>query len=589
MPAVKSFAAKRTETRVRLRKLALRCDGTSPEVPLQAQGDDSHLSGFWRPLRYFSLARVVVAGVLLAYLPLMRSAFGIGPGVDGATFVATSIAYVVAAIVLLLVSRPGRFRLEVLVYIQVAVDLTALAVLIHAGRGVSDGLVMLLLLPNAGAAIMVGQRSSLFFAALSSIALMLIAVSQWLRGEVTEAAIAQAGLIGAVLLVTVLIVGRLASMLAAQERLAAQRGQDLRNQLAVTQAVISELHDGVLVLGDHGEVRAINRSARVMLAAVEGDDALPGLPSLWSALQRPASLDSPLSLMVSPDSNGESDDMRPMSTGRVVTFSVISEANQPERLLRARQLDSPGGGRDTVVVVEDLGRLERRAQQLKLASMGRLSASIAHEIRNPLAAIRHANGLLGEQLESPAQQRLAGIVEDNCVRINRIIEDVLSISRRGSAAPEPIAAAAFLSRVIAEYVLQSGVDPTRVECLIESDQPIWFDAGNLRQIILNLLGNALRHSSGALGAVRITWSRERGVPTLSVSDDGPGVPQSVREHLFEPFLTTEARGTGLGLHLTRELCNANAARIRYLPAGDNPPVRSQFVIEPLLPPAGLDR
>jgi two-component system sensor histidine kinase PilS (NtrC family) len=242
-----------------------------------------------------------------------------------------------------------------------------------------------------------------------------------------------------------------------------------------------------------------------------------------------------------------------------------------------------------VVVVEDLGRLERRAQQLKLASMGRLSASIAHEIRNPLAAIRHANGLLGERLDSPAQQRLAGIVEDNCVRINRIIEDVLSISRRGSAAPEPIAAAAFLARVIAEYVLQSGVDPARVECRIESDQPIWFDAGNLRQIIINLLGNALRHSSQAPGAVQIIWSRERGAPTLAVCDDGPGVPQSVREHLFEPFLTTEARGTGLGLHLTRELCNANAARIRYLPAGDNPPVRSQFIIEPALLPAGLVR
>ncbi len=558
-------------------------------MPLQAQVSDPRLSGFWRPLRYFSLARVAVAGVLLVYLRLMRSAFGIGSGVDATTFVATAIGYMVAAIVLLLVSRPGRFRLETLVFIQVTVDLIALVVLIYAGRGVMDGLAVLLVLPNAGAAILIGQRPSLFFGALSAIALMLMAVFQWLRGEATEVAIAQAGLIGAALLGTVLIVGRLASLLAAQERLAAKRGEDLRNQLAVTQAVISELHDGVLVLSEQGEVRAINRSARVMLAAVDGDDALPGLPSLWSALQQPASTEPALSLIVSPDSNGESDDMRPMSGGRAVTFSVAPGTNQPERLLRARQLDSTGDGRDTVVVVEDLGRLERRAQQLKLASMGRLSASIAHEIRNPLAAIRHANGLLGERLDSPAQQRLAAIVEDNCVRINRIIEDVLSISRRGSAAPEPIAAAAFLARVIAEYVVQSDVDPTRVDCCIESEEPIWFDAGNLRQVILNLLGNALRHSSHAPGAVRITWAHAGGTPTLSVSDDGPGVPQSVRDHLFEPFLTTEARGTGLGLHLARELCNANAARIRYLPAGDNPPIRSQFVIEPALPPASLAR
>lgn len=558
-------------------------------MPLQAQGSDSRLSGYWRSLRYFSLARVVVAGVLLVYLHLARSAFGTGSGIDGKIFVITAIGYMVTAIMLLLVSRPGRLSLETLVFIQVTVDLIALVILIHASRGVLDGLAVLLVLPNAGAAILIGQRSSLFFAALSAIALMLIAVVQWLRGEATEVAIAQAGLIGAALFATVLIVGRLASLLAAQERLAAERGEALRNQLAVTQAVISELHDGVLVLGEQGEVRAINRSARVMLAAVDGDDALPGLPSLWSALRQPASMAPSLSLIVSPDSNGESDDMRPMAGGRAVTFSVVAGANQPERLLRARQLDSTGDGRDIVVVVEDLGRLERRAQQLKLASMGRLSASIAHEIRNPLGAIRHANGLLGEQLDSPAQQRLAAIVEDNCVRINRIIEDVLSISRRGSAAPEPIAAAAFLARVIAEYVVQSDVDPTRVDCFIESDEPIWFDAGNLRQIVLNLLGNALRHSSLAPGAVRITWSRQSGAPTLSVSDDGPGVPQSVRDHLFEPFLTTEARGTGLGLHLARELCNANGARIRYLPAGDNPPIRSQFIIEPALPPAGLAR
>lgn len=559
-------------------------------MTVQAQGGDSPLSGFWRPLRYFSLARVVVAGALLVSLRLVRSAFGIGSGVDGTMFVVTAIGYMIAAILLLLASRPGRFRLETLVLIQVTVDLIALVVLIHAGQGVLDGLAVLLVLPNAGAAILIGQRSSLFFAALSAIALMLIAVVQWLRGEATEIAIAQAGLIGAALFATVLIVSRLASLLASQERLAAQRGEALRNQLAVTQAVISELHDGVLVLGEQGEVRAINRSAKVMLAAVDGDDALPGLPSLWSALRQSASMAPSLPLIVSPDSNGENDDRRPMSGDRAVTFSVAPGANQPERLLRARQLDSTGDGRDTVVVVEDLGRLERRAQQLKLASMGRLSASIAHEIRNPLAAIRHANGLLGERLDSPVQQRLAAIVEDNCVRINRIIEDVLSISRRGSAAPEPIAVAAFLARVIAEYVVQSDVDPTRVDCLIESDEPIWFDAGNLRQIVLNLLGNALRHSSLAPRAVRITWSRERGALTLSVSDDGPGVPQSVRDHLFEPFLTTEARGTGLGLYLARELCSANAARIRYLPAGDNPPVRSQFVIEPpALPPAGLAR
>jgi signal transduction histidine kinase len=221
------------------------------------------------------------------------------------------------------------------------------------------------------------------------------------------------------------------------------------------------------------------------------------------------------------------------------------------------------------------------AQQLQLASMSRLSGSIAHEIRNPLAAILHANGLLAERLAERQLQRLATIVEDNCRRINRVIEDVLSISRRGGATPEAPPAAAFLARTSDEYVVQSGADPRRIACRIAQDAPIWFDAGHLRQRLLNLRGNALRHASPRPDAVGVEWvPQTSGRAMLIVGDDGPGVPPVSRVHLFEPFFTTEARGTGLGLHLARELCTANGATIRYRPASDNPAQRSAFVVEP---------
>jgi two-component system sensor histidine kinase PilS (NtrC family) len=213
--------------------------------------------------------------------------------------------------------------------------------------------------------------------------------------------------------------------------------------------------------------------------------------------------------------------------------------------------------------------------------MGRLSASIAHEIRNPLSAIRHANGLLAEQLDGQRLQRLAAIVEDNCRRIDRVIEDVLSISRRGSAAPEPLPPEAFIVQTISELLAQSGADARRVVCSVRSDAPIWFDAGNLRQVLLNLVGNALRHATEARGAVEVEWGPdESGRLVLVVADDGPGVPAASRMHLFEPFFTTESRGTGLGLHLARELCAANGATIRYRPGGADPPLRSAFVVEP---------
>lgn len=546
--------------------------------PLPAAGpSQSDSAAYWRSLAYFALSRLVVAAVLVAYVPVLRGTGGLQAGFDVPVFLPVAIVYLIVSVVLVFVSRSGRVRFRTLAALQVAIDVAALSVLIHAAGGLRSGLAILLILPNAGAAILLGTRLALFFAASS--ALLLLAETAWrlLRDDVNEAVLVQAGLVGAALLAGVLVVCRLAARLEAQERLAWRRGEDLRNQLAVTQAVIGAVHDGVVVLGERGEPRAINRSAREMLGGSEADGALPGLPPLRAALGLPSPADPSRS---APSAVG----------GEAVAFGVPDGPGGAERRLRARMLAMPGGPADAVVLLEDLGRLEERAQQLKLASMGRLSASIAHEVRNPLAAIRHANGLLAERLADRQLQRLATIVEDNCQRINRVIEDVLSISRRGSATPEPLPAAAFLARTIDEYVAQSGADPRRITCRVALDAPIWFDAGNLRQVLLNLLGNALRHAGARPDAVRVEWASDAsGRPVLTVADDGPGVPPALRVHLFEPFFTTEARGTGLGLHLARELCTANGATIRYRPASDNPAQRSAFVVEPLLSPPGRVR
>lgn len=249
--------------------------------------------------------------------------------------------------------------------------------------------------------------------------------------------------------------------------------------------------------------------------------------------------------------------------------------------IRLRFLGSDDSGGDTVVMLEDQRLIEERAQQLKLASMGRLSASIAHEVRNPLAAIRHANSLLAERLDDPAQARLARIVEDNTVRIDRIVGDVLSIARRERAADEAIDVPAFLKGFLPEFVAASGADPRRISVRLETDRPIRFDSNHLRQVLFNLLGNALRYASQDESAVLIEWrEREPHRLELKVADDGPGLPTEMLEHAFEPFFTTESRGTGLGLYLARELCNANAATIRYEIGAPSARYRGAFVIEP---------
>lgn len=517
--------------------------------------DASPLAARWRALRYFSIARVVVAAVLLAYVPALHGMRSTVAAFDGQRFMAVSACYLLLAIAMVGLARPGRIRLQHWVTMQLVVDVLALTLLIHFAASLRAGLAILLILPNAGAAILTEPRRALFFASLSTLALLSLTAWHWSIGQADEASVAQAGMIGAALMATVLVVSWLAMRLEGQERLARQRGTDLHNQLAVTQAVISELGEGVVVLSESGGIRAINPAARQMLG-VEARNTGAVAARL-----------APLRELA----------QSPLPVGTATTAQLEIDTAQGARRLRARRLT---GAHDAVLMLEDLGRLEQRAQQLKLASMGRLSASIAHEIRNPLAAIRHANGLLAEELADPRARRLATIVEDNCLRIDRIIEDVLSISRRGAAQPEPIDVARFVPGILTDHATQLGIDPLRLACHVECTDPIWFDPGNLRQVLLNLVGNALRYASQQPGGVTLTWRRVSDRHELEVSDDGPGVPQADRTHLFEPFFTTDSRGTGLGLHLARELCAANAATIRYRGPGDNPPVRSAFIIEP---------
>ena len=182
-------------------------------------------------------------------------------------------------------------------------------------------------------------------------------------------------------------------------------------------------------------------------------------------------------------------------------------------------------------------------------------------------------------MSEPRLQRLARIVEDNTVRIDRVVEDVLSIARRERPALEPLDVARFLESVIPELVVMSGADRRRIEVALSAVEPILFDPGQLRQVLVNLLGNALRYASDAPGAVRIEWRRGASDRLeLRVSDDGPGLPPGMIEHVFEPFFTTESRGTGLGLYLAREFCAANRAVLRYETSQDAGRHRGAFVL-----------
>lgn len=549
-------------------------------APSRGAADSAH----WTSLRFLGIARLIIALMLLGYLPLFEALPGVEALPDPRMYGFVALGYLAAAAFFLLALRGAPRRFGRQVALQIAADVVALSLLIHAAGGVRSGLAILLIAPVAGGAALSSATVSLSFAALAT--LLLLAQTGWhaLHNGAGETAFVQTGLVGALLFATALVVNRLARRLTTQEELARRRGRDLGHQRAINALVIARMSDGVVVLDADGHASAANPAAREML----GDSGeAGGWHALAQALARlRAGGSGAVDFGVAPGTAGGV--ARRLRARVLVPTAGALRGERDERDERGPPGEADSTPRDAVVVLEDLDRLDERAQQSKLAAMGRLSASIAHEIRNPLGAIRHANGLLAERIavspDDPALARLTAIVEANCLRINRIIEDVLSISRRGAATPEPIAMHDYLPAFVAELA-QSTADAGRIELVVTSSQPMWFDAGHLRQLLVNLATNALRHASGAPGAVRVEWGGDGGEPELKVADDGPGLSAEAEQHLFEPFFTTVSRGTGLGLFLARELCHANGATIAYRRARDNPRFHGAFVVMPRAAPA----
>ena len=248
---------------------------------------------------------------------------------------------------------------------------------------------------------------------------------------------------------------------------------------------------------------------------------------------------------------------------------------QPPARRHGVQLAALAGGllgdpAPTVVFVQDVGRMRQQAQQMKLVALGRLTASIAHEIRNPLSSIGHAAELLDEDpAMGEGEKRLISIIHGNVGRLDRIVQEILYLNRRDRAHPEAIDATTYLGNFAQEFC---SVDKVPADCLdiqARTTLRMWFDRQHLYQVLWNLVRNAWRHSQKRPGSVRVLLgpSPAPGHLVLDVHDDGPGVPPGAQAHLFEPFFTTEAQGTGLGLYIARELCEGNGARLEYV---DNP-------------------
>jgi two-component system sensor histidine kinase PilS (NtrC family) len=526
---------------------------------LQALSAESRAT-FWRSLQTLNATRVVIALVLLVYLSFDNR----GLRASGQYYyLQICLVYLGLSIVFALsaVYMQRRFLLQLLS--QIACDLAIISLLYLAGGGVRSGLAILYLFPLAGLAILAPLLLALFCTSLVS--LFMLGESTWqifmMEGD---RGVLQSGLYGAAFFAAVLVVNRMADKLIGQEELAIKRGVEINVQQAVNRLVMANIGDGILVLDPDGQVSAGNPAAQQMLGLVG--------PEIRFKLSAAAAL-APLA-----QAYGEwrADATRSTAFVTIKPFTDaalegVTAAWSARRDLAAHlkvrfaavDTHEPGTER-SVIFLQDVTGIENQAQQLKLASMGRLTASIAHEVRNPLSAIGHATALLGEDLDSAVHLRLLKIVGDNVARVNRMVEDILQLSRKVQPHSEPLALGLFLGELRAEFIETHGLAPDIVGISIAEGTLVRFDALHLREVVLNLLNNAVRYASGGADSIRMDLVRDKANRLeLHVQDDGPGISPEVRAHLFEPFYTTSSKGTGLGLYLARELCLNNEARLDY--------------------------
>jgi two-component system sensor histidine kinase PilS (NtrC family) len=548
---------------------------------------------FWRTLATFTITRVFIAVVLLMYLLFnAKKTFG---DADHLIYWEACITYLAVAVFFVMMAVRFQTRFLVQLGAQVAADIIVISILYVTAGGGKSGLAILYLFPLAGGAILAPLVLSFFFVAAVTLTL-LVESGYALLDSPADASTFQAGLYGAAFFVSVYAINRLAARLIKQEQLAAERGSELKLQEAINRLVIADMGDGILVIGRDGTVTTANPAAEKMLGMhfpyatpyLKLSDCPAYVPishafTNWLSASNVATKNAglyPGTVIDAGDVFLKADH----HTAEVVNSSTFVTIKPPQGLSLPGSVMRPGRRELTVhlklrfarietdrlvedrsvIFLQDVSEIDNQAQQLKLASMGRLTASIAHEVRNPLSAISYSASLLMEDAADAAQTRLLKIVADNVTRLNRMIEDILRLSRKTNRPEEPLLLTPVITAIVNEFVETHSIAPALITVFVADLHRVWFDEMHLHEVLLNLLSNALRYASGKPGSIGITVVRASATRLeLHVEDDGASITPEVRAHLFEPFYTTSSKGTGLGLYLARELCLNNGAVLDY--------------------------
>ncbi len=517
------------------------------------QSREQRMRAFVRLWRAFMRARVFIAAVLLAL-----QVFVIVTSTGGPDWLVLLCAlHLCATLVMLYFWRPVEHgqprKMQWLLTIGVDVIVFALLQFFQSG-GINY--TPLFALPVLLASIL--GPLLLALATAASVTLYLLGeawLSAPLLSDVSTARFLQTGLTGTGFFLVAVLANQLALRLAREEALAASSQAAARTQAQVNELVIESLSVGVLVVDPHGVVRNANPAAQAMLlgeVSAQPAKLLLSARSSWHHLA---------TLVNETFAAGQS----------LEAETTIDNEDRPSQRLHARTRLTAQGARRSglcVLFLEDLREVEARVRTEKLASMGRMSAAVAHEIRNPLSAISQANALLDEEVREPAQKRLTRMIEQNAQRLSRIVDDILNVARaqpsQGVGAATSLPLDQMVRQVTQEWARQNQAERTLGVHAHAPVAHVGFDPEHLRRLLVNLLDNAIRHASGKPSSIRvITQPSGTEHIRMSVWSDGQPLEASVMRHLFEPFFSSESRSSGLGLYICRELCERYGAQIAY--------------------------
>ncbi len=496
-------------------------------------------------LRVYNYYRVLVGLGLLAAASqtLIGTRFG---QLDTGAFYAITGAYTLINLLSALATQflPQRvFKSDLPALGLVVYDILILTTLTFLSGGVASGIGVLVLVAVAIGSILVTGRLANLLPSIATIAVLYAEFYLSLTGQGDD--FFQAGILGALYFTAALSIQRISRRVRMNDLRALTQAAELADLERVNRQIVQRMRTGIVLVDHDNQIRMANQSALALMGQMqeEGRTRLP---------------DALLHHLV---------DWRKNTQLRISPFHIRQDTPEVRVAFSAVRSDDPAG--DVTIFLEDTGEIQQQAQQLKLAALGRLSASIAHEIRNPLGAVSHAAQLLSEsQNLDQGDARLTDIIHSHCQRMNSVIENVLELSRRKPPTPVRLTLSDFLHEFrtgfiesVSNAVIEIDVKPRDTEVRVDKSQ--------LEQALTALVENGVRYSreAGKEPFVRLEGGMDPRTerPYLNVIDRGPGVPEDRLPRLFEPFFTTESSGTGLGLYLSRELCEANQARLNYQP------------------------